>query len=189
MKVLGIACSPRTNGNTESMIREALAQAEEEGAQTELVILARKNIAPCDACKSCRKTGKCHLKDDMQDIYVKLLEADGIIFGSPVFYWTVTAQAKALIDRTFVFSKDYKLKDKAAGVIAVGERLGLTDVFAAFTGFFYLQRMIPVGFAAGFGDEKGEVKDESAVNLRGIDEARALGTNIVRFLQSRKAQD
>ena len=189
MKILGIACSPRTGGNTEIMIKEALAKAEEEGAQTELVTLAQKSIAPCDACKSCRKTGKCHLKDDMRDIYVKFLEADGIIFGSPVFYWTVTAQAKALIDRTFVFSKDYKLKDKATGVIAVGERLGLTEVFAAFTGFFYLQRMKPVGFAAGFGEKKGEVKDGSEVNIRGMNEARALGKNIVRILKSRKAQD
>ena len=186
MKVLGIACSPRTNGNTEIMIEEALASAQEEGAQTELVTTAKKTILPCDACESCRKTNKCHIKDDMQDIYIKLLEADGIIFGSPVFYWTVTAQAKALIDRTFVFSKDYKLKDKATGVIAVGERLGLTEVFAAFTGFFYLQRMKPVGFAAGFGEKKGEVKDGSEVNIRGMNEARALGKNIVRFIRFQK---
>ena len=118
MKILGISCSPRANGNTEIMVREALSKAEEEGAQTELVALAQKNIAPCDACLSCRETGKCHKKDDMQDIYVKLLETDGVIFGSPVFYWTVTAQAKALIDRTFVFSKDYKLEGKAAGAVS-----------------------------------------------------------------------
>ena len=186
MKILGIVCSPRLGGNTEIMVREALAKAQEEGAEVELVTLAKKTISPCDACQSCRKTDKCHIEDDMQDIYTKLLEADGIIFGSPVYYWTLTAQAKALIDRTFVFSKEYKLKGKAAGVIGVGERLGITDVFAAFTGFFYLQRMLPVGFAAGFGEKKGEVKDESAVNVRGMKEARALGSNMVRFIRSQK---
>ena len=188
MKILGIVCSPRTGGNTEIMVREALAKAEEEGARIELITLAKKTISPCDACQSCRKTGKCHQKDDMQDIYGKLLEADGVIFASPVFYWTLSAQAKALIDRTFVFSRDYKLKGKATGVIAVGERLGLTDVFAAFTGFFYLQRMIPVGFAAGFGEKRGDVNDGSAVNVRGMNEARTLGSNIVKFIKSHKAQ-
>lgn len=189
MKVLGIVCSPRLRGNTEIMVQEALAKAQEEGAEIELLTLAKKNIAPCDACESCRKTGKCHIEDDMQDIYDKLLQADGIIFGSPVYYWNVTAQAKALIDRTYLFSKEYKLKGKATGVIGVGERLGITDVFAAFTSFFYLQRMIPVGFAAGFGDKKGEVRDKSAVNIRGMKEARMLGSNIVSFIRSQKGQD
>lgn len=188
MKILGIVCSPRLGGNTEIMVKKVLASAQEEGAETELVTIAKKTILPCDACESCRKTDKCHLDDDMQDIYKKLLEADGIIFGSPVFYWTVTAQAKALIDRTFVLSKGHKLKGKAVGVIAIGERLGLTDVFAAFTSFFYLQRMIPVGFAAGFGENRGEVNDGSAVNIRGMNEAKALGGNMVRFIRSQKAQ-
>jgi len=186
MKILGVVCSPRLRGNTEIMVKEVLASAQKEGAETELVTLAEKTILPCDACESCRKTDKCHYNDDMQDIYHKLLEADGIIFGSPVFYWTLTAQAKALIDRTFVFSKEKKLKGKPVGVVAIGERLGLTDVYAAFTSFFYLQRMIPVGFAAGFGEKKGEVKDGSAVNIRGMNEAKALGSNLVRFVRSQK---
>ena len=189
MKILGIVCSPRLRGNTEIMVKKALASAQEEGAETELITIAKKTILPCDACESCRKTDKCHYNDDMQDIYNKLLEADGIIFGSPVFYWTLTAQAKALIDRTFVFSKDHKLRGKAVGVVAIGERLGLTDVFAAFTSFFYLQRMIPVGFAAGFGEKRGEVKDDSAVNIRGMNEAKALGSNIARFIRSQKGYD
>ncbi len=189
MKILGIVCSPRLGGNTEIMMREALAKAQEEGAKTELITLAKKTISPCDACQSCRKTDRCHIEDDMQAIYNKFLEADGIIFGSPVYYWTLTAQAKALIDRTFVFSKDFKLRGKAAGVIGVGERLGITDVFAALTGFFYLQRMIPVGFAAGFGEERGDVNDGSAVNVRGMKEARALGSNIARLIRSQKERD
>lgn len=189
MKILGIVCSPRLGGNTEIMVKEALARAQEEGAETELVTVAEKTILPCDACESCRKTDICHQNDDMQEIYNKLLEADGIIFGSPVFYWTLTAQAKALIDRTFVFSKSHRLKGKAVGVIAIGERLGLTNVFAAFTSFFYLQRMVSVGFAAGFGEKSGEVKDDSAVNIRGMNEAKALGSNLVRFISSQKGYD
>jgi len=172
MKVLGIVCSPRLHGNTEILVRESLAKAREEGAEIELVTLAGKTISPCDGCESCRKTKKCHIKDDMQDIYTKLLDADGIIFGTPVYFWTVTAQAKALIDRTFVFPREEgKLEGKAAAVVAVGERQGTTGAFAVFSGFFNLKKMIMIGSASGFGDKKGEVKNDT----RGITDARALG--------------
>lgn len=106
MEILGTVCSPRTHGNTETLVQALLAKAQEEGAEIELVTLAGKTISPCDACESCRKTGKCHIKDDMQDIYTKRLEADGIIFSSPVYYWSVSAQAKALIDRTYAFLRN-----------------------------------------------------------------------------------
>jgi len=184
MKVLGIVCSPRLHGNTEIMVREALTKAEEEGAETELITLAGKRISPCDGCESCRKTKKCHTKDDMQDIYTKLLDADGIIFGTPVYYWNVTAQAKALMDRTYLLSKDQKLLEgKVAAAVAVGERRGTTNTIAAFSGYFNLQRMVMVGSASGFGDEKGEVRNDT----RGIEETRALGRSLARFIRACQA--
>ena len=78
MKILGIVCSPRIHGNTETLVQVALARASEEGAHTELVTLAEKIITPCDACCSCRTSGLCHIDDDMQAIYPKLLESDVI---------------------------------------------------------------------------------------------------------------
>ena len=85
MKVLGIVCSPRKRGNTEIMVEEALAATREAGAETELVLIADKNITPCDACGSCRETGFCRIKDDMQPIYQQLEAADAIILGTPVY--------------------------------------------------------------------------------------------------------
>ena len=181
MKILGICCSPRLRGNTETMLQEALAKAQEEGAEVELVTLAGKTISPCDGCNSCRKTGECHIKDDLQDIYPKLLEADGIIFGTPVYMGTVCAQAKMLIDRTYVWLEARKLRNKAAGLVVTARRVGTTSAFAVFTIFFNIHRMIMVGLAVGFsGTEKGKLKDHE----RGMADAGALGKATVRRIQS-----
>ena len=183
MKVLGIVCSPRLHGNTEILVQASLAKAQEEGAETELVTLAGKTISPCDACYSCHKTGKCHIKDDMQDIYTKLVEADGIIFGSPVYYWTVTAQAKALMDRTFVFSPKHELRNKAAGAVVTRGRTGAMSALAALYSFAIGQRMIMLGRAVGSGgQEKGKVKQDE----RGMAEAESLGKTIVNYIKSRE---
>ena len=186
MKVLGICCSPRLHGNTEILLETSLAKAREEGADVELVTLAGKTISLCDGCSSCRKTGECHIKDDMQDIYTKLLEADGIIIGTPVYFGTVCAQAKALIDRTYVFGEGRKLRNKVAGVVVTTRRVGATSASTVFHVFFNLQRMIMVGVAIGFGGtEKGEIRDDE----RGMADASALGRATVRRIQSYRIPD
>jgi len=180
MKVLGIVCSPRLHGNTEILVQASLTKAQEEGAEIELVTLAGKTILPCDSCRTCSDTGKCHIKDHMQDIYPKLLEADGIIFGTPVYYWSVTAQAKALIDRTYVFRVKRNLRNKIVGVAVVQEASGAVAALNVFSSFFTIQKMIMVGRAIGFGREKGEVKNDK----RGMAEAVWLGESIVKYIQS-----
>jgi multimeric flavodoxin WrbA len=72
--------------------------AEKRGAQTELIRLRDRNVKVCDGCLVCEKTNTCHIKDDMQEIYRQILAADGLIFGTPV-YFDVTAQGKIIIDR------------------------------------------------------------------------------------------
>jgi multimeric flavodoxin WrbA len=181
MKVLGIVCSPRRHGNTELLMQESLAGAQEEGAEVELVSLAGKNIAFCDGCHSCEVNEGCHIEDDMQAIYARLLEADGVIFGTPVYFWSVSAQAKALIDRTLVFRKNRDLRNKAAGVVVTVERAGAVSALTVLTNFFNIQRMLAVGGAIGYASrEKGAVKNDK----RGMTEARALGKAMVRRIQS-----
>lgn len=187
MKVLGIVCSPRLHGNTENMVQASLAKAQEEGAEIELVTLVGKTIAPCDACYTCRKTGKCHIEDDMQDIYTKLQEADGIIFGTPVYFWNVTAQAKTLIDRTFVLYGKRELRNKPVGVVVTAGRTGSTSAFTAFNSFSTLQKMIMVGRAVGLSVGDGETKEgRIRRDERGIAEAEALGKTIVSYIRSYK---
>ncbi len=199
MKVLGIVCSPRRGGNTEILVKESLATAKTLGAEVELVTIGDKNIAPCDGCESCRKTKKCRINDDMQEIYSKLLEADGIIFGSPVYFWGVTAQAKALMDRTFAFLADRRLRNKVAGAVVVARRTGGTSAFSAFHAFFNIHRMLSAssviisageeeiepgrgGGVIAYADSKGDVRQDK----RGMDEAKALGRTIVKAIGGMK---
>ena len=119
MKVLGIVCSSRKGRNTETLIREALLGASEKGAETDIISFADLSIGPCTGCGSCVKTGKCVVDDDMNSVYLKLLSADGIIIGTPVYFWTVTAQAKLLMDRTYSLHHEKKLKGKICGCVVV----------------------------------------------------------------------
>jgi multimeric flavodoxin WrbA len=99
MKVLGIMGSPRRQGNTEILLDKALEGATEAGAEVEKVLVSNLKISPCLEIYACLKDGNCSIKDDMQLLYTKLLEADHIIFASPIFFYSVTSQAKAVIDR------------------------------------------------------------------------------------------
>ncbi len=99
MKVLGIMGSPRRQSNTEVLLDKALEGAREAGAEVEKVLVSKLKISPCLEIYACRKDGNCAIKDDMQSLYKKLLEADHIIFASPIFFYGVTSQAKAIIDR------------------------------------------------------------------------------------------
>jgi multimeric flavodoxin WrbA len=130
LSVLGISASPRPGGNTDLLTREALRGAESAGARTEFLTLRGLGLSPCVECYACATTGLCRIDDDFQPVFEKLLAADRLIFGSPVFFMAVSAQAKLLIDRCqCLWSRKYLLKqplfadgprDRRALVIAVG---------------------------------------------------------------------
>jgi multimeric flavodoxin WrbA len=129
MNVLGISTSPRLDGNSDMLVRQALAGAERAGVDVEYVRLCDYKISPCVECNSCYKTGLCRVEDDYQQLSAKMLEADRLIFGTPIFFMTVCAQAKLLIDRCqCLWAHKYVLKeplitssrDRRAMVIAVG---------------------------------------------------------------------
>lgn len=116
MKVLGIFGSPRRGGNTEILLEEVLRGAEMEGAKTDRLFLADYAITPCKECHGCDQSGQCVILDDMQKIYPRLLESDLIILASPIFFYGVTALAKALIDRSqSLWAKKYLLKNRSLG--------------------------------------------------------------------------
>jgi len=134
LKVLGISTSPRTKGNSDLLLRRALAGAESVGAQIEYIHLVDHNIGPCIECNACYKTGKCKLEDDYQQLLEKLIHTDRLIFATPIFFMTVCAQAKMLIDRgQCLWAHQYVLKkelfnserDRRAMVIAVGGSKGI----------------------------------------------------------------
>ena len=182
MKILGLSCSPRKSGNTEILVGEALNGAQSEGAEIELFSLAGKEIKPCDGCYACRETGKCHINDDMQTVYQKLVEADGIIFGTPIYFYSMTSQAKALIDRTIVLRRPtIRLANKVGGVIAVAGRLGIIDAIKDLYFYIAISHMIPADYVAAYASEKGAIrKDKQAMKS-----AWELGREMVQLVRKR----
>ena len=99
MKVLGIMGSPRLKGNTDLLLDEALKGVQSQQGEVEKIVVDKLKISPCREYYGCLKDGNCVIRDEMDDIYPKLLEAGGIIIASPIFFYGLTAQLKALIDR------------------------------------------------------------------------------------------
>jgi len=99
MKILGIYGSPRKGGNTDILLDQALQGAAEAGAKVSTIRCCDLNISGCRECGGCNQAGKCAQDDDMRWVYPMLQESDVIILASPIFFYSITSQAKALIDR------------------------------------------------------------------------------------------
>lgn len=112
MKILGINTSPRPGSNVKIALETALEAAAAKGAETELINTNTMSIKACQGCNYCKANqGKCVNDDDMTQVYEKILEADAVIFGSPIYFIDVTAQAKLVIDRLYAFFMEESLKD------------------------------------------------------------------------------
>jgi len=99
MLVVGIMGSPRRNSNTDILLASALQAAEECGATTQTLRVCEMNVGPCREYYHCAVDGTCSIQDDMVDVYAALVSADRIVLSSPVFFYGLTSQAKALVDR------------------------------------------------------------------------------------------
>ena len=101
MHIIGILGSPRgKNSLTLKLLDSALNGAEDAGADIEFIDVARMNIRTCKSCGVCYVTGKCSQKDEFQEVYEKVIDADGIVFASPVYFNNISSQLKLFIDRT-----------------------------------------------------------------------------------------
>jgi len=185
MRILGIVGSPRKNGNTEILMNEALNFAREAGCETEMFLISDKQVAPCDACGSCFTVGSCVVQDDMQELYQMMERADGIIFGSPVYFGSVSAQTKAIMDRMFALLRQRSLKDKVAAALVVTRRVGAIQAKSLIYGFCIAQGMIVAGGAIGYGREPGDVLTGvgGGIDMTAMEEARLMGTNVVQLLK------
>ncbi|WP_408955370.1 flavodoxin family protein [Natroniella sp. ANB-PHB2] len=118
MKILGISGSSAKRG-THYLLEQAVKAANEQEAETEIVHLADYDLEVCQGCNYCFKNKECVLEDDLEELAQKVLEADGIIIGSPSYFGTVTAILKNFMDRSrFLKMADHSLQDTLLGVIA-----------------------------------------------------------------------
>jgi len=126
MFVLGINGSPRIGGNTDILLNKALGGARLKGAETEKIILNKLKFSPCQECKNTRDDGICIIIDDMQLVYKEVKKADILILASPIFFGSLTAQMKMMIDRfqcvwkaKYIFKKDLYKRKRIGGFICV----------------------------------------------------------------------
>ena len=182
MKVLGINCSPRKGGNTELLIKEVFSAMEKEGIKTELFQLGGQKVSGCIACMKCRKKadGRCHQNNEVINKCIgKMVKADAIIIGSPVYNADITAYAKALIEVSSyaLGAAGRPLKRKPGAAVIAVRRAGAIHSFDSINHFFLINEMIIPGSSywnIGIGREKGEVlKDEE-----GMKTMRVLGANL-----------
>jgi multimeric flavodoxin WrbA len=182
MKAIGIVGSPRKGGNTEILVSHCLKAIEQEGLETELVRLAGLDIRSCTDCGYCHQAkheGFCSIKDDMQPVRAKMVSADAIIIGTPVYFGAATALVRGLMERA-AFCERGAFAGKVGGPIVVARRAGQNFTFAEMNFWFYLNGITtPAGtywnMAVGMG--KGEVeKDEE-----GMATAWNFGKNVARL--------
>ncbi len=140
MKILGVVGSPRKKGNTSVLMKETLKPLETEGIETEVLFLSDYHIKDCNGCEGCKDTYKCIIDDDMQKLYPAIIESDALILGSPTYFYNITGDMKAFIDRLYCFeifadndrsiwiSYNEALGGKYATVIAVSEQEKAEDM-------------------------------------------------------------
>lgn len=187
MKVLGISGSPRSGGNTETLIKTALEVLAEQGIETEFLSLSDRPIKPCTACGGCFKIDdvRCVQKDPaFEGVLEKFAAADGILVGSPVYFGSATPQIMSLLDRVGYVARRHPelLRRKVGAAIVVARRAGQNFTFAQLNYFFLISEMIVPGstyWNVAFGREKGEVVNDA----EGMATVKTLANNMAWLMK------
>lgn len=180
MRVLAINGSARKNGNTYQMLKTIL-KAIGENVDKEITSLKNYEINPCDACYSCEKSGKCHIKDDMEKILEKMLSSDVILIGSPVYYGSVTPEVRMLNDRVGFMSQG-RLKGKIGVPVTVARRWGHINAMMQIAAWFLDMGMLVVGPGDGWcSATAGEKEVNFDSDKEGVKMAKKMGRRIRDF--------
>ena len=164
--VLILSGSPRKNGNSDLLCDEFMKGAIEAGHQVEKIRVAEKNIGYCRACYGCKDTGVCVIKDDMAEVLQKMINCDVLVLASPVYFYSIDAQLKAVIDRSV--ARWLEVKDKELYYImtaADSENASMETTLACFHGYAdCVEGAKEMGVIYGTGVyEKGEIKNKETM--------------------------
>ncbi len=177
MKILGLVGSPRKNSNTDLLVTAVLEGAKTNRHSTEKIYLYNSDIDPCVDCRACKKGNlQCALKDGMQKLYPKLEAADGVVFGTPLYWYGPSAKMKLFMDRLRPYIASKKLRGKKAVLVVPSEEGA--DACNYMVGMFnmsmkYLE-MDLVSVLLPKASERAEVKGQPEV----LQEARMIGKHI-----------
>jgi multimeric flavodoxin WrbA len=191
IKVVAFNGSPRKNGNTSILIDTVFTVLNKEGIETEVVQVGNKVVHGCTGCGKCRevKNKRCQIKNDLlNECIEKMIEADGIILGSPVYFADVTSEMKALIDVAGYTTRGngHLLARKVgAGIVAV-RRAGEIHALNSMNNFFLINQMIIPGSSywnMAQGREPGDVLNDA----EGMETMKKLGENMAWLLKKIKS--
>lgn len=176
MKVLGVVGSPRKNGNCDVLVKKFLEAVD---ADTEYIFLNEKELHGCNACMGCVE-GDCVIDDDGNEIIKALLDADVLVFSSPIYYGQITAQAKAFIDRFYQISRNPEKSLEGKKVYTIFTQAQPEDVFGSYIESF---KTMPFGFmgmevagnVTAMGTQQAGDEDELE---KYIDEVKKLASSI-----------
>lgn len=187
MKVIGLNGSPRKDGNTALLIRTIFQELNKQGIDTELIQLSEIHIKGCVACGGCvaRKNQRCVINDDaFNECLAKMITADGIVLGSPVYSAGVTSQIKAFIDRASIVLASNRglLKYKVGAAVVAARRGGAISAVDTLHNFLHSKEMFLVGstyWNMVYGKEVGEVEQDQ----EGIANLKNIGQNMAWLLK------
>ncbi len=189
MKILAISGSPRKGGNTDTLLKVALDVLNKKRIETEFITLSGKKILTCTACMACSNEPTCILEDDFDTIFRSMLDSDGFIIGSPVYFGSATAEIIALLDRAgYVSRKNGNLfYRKVGGPVVVARRIGQNFTFAQLLMWYMINGMIVPGstyWNIAFGSHSGDVMKDA----EGIKTIEAFAENLAWILTKIKGE-
>lgn len=176
--VLGIVGSPRRGGNTETLVDTILASVVEQGASSEKIVLNELDIAPCQACNVCKRTGSCIHEDDMEKVLISMEKSDVLILGTPIYWWGPTAQFKTFVDRWYGVNQRLFQGKEIIAVIPMGGRddhyarhtIGMIKDICNYLGMKFVETVLAPGM-----NGRSSVRE----NSRTLESARAAGMRIM----------
>lgn len=181
MKVLLVNGSPNKEGCTYTALKEVSKTLEENGIDTEIFQVGNKPIGGCIGCGSCKKTGECFMNDGVNEFVEKAKDADGFVFGSPVYYAAASGSITSFLDRAF-YSGGKHMAFKPGAVICSARRAGTTSTLDQLSKYLTICNM-PVVSSQYWNMVHGNIPEEVKKDLEGMQTMRVLGRNMAWLIK------
>lgn len=186
MKVLLVNGSPNAHGCTFTALSEVAETLHKEGIETQMLQLGKKPVPGCIACMKCKDTGRCVFDDIVNEFGKLAKDADGFIFGSPVYFASAAGSMTAFMDRAF-YSPDWNIFYlKPAAAVVSARRAGTTAAFDQLNKYFTICQM-PVISSSYWNMVHGKTPEDVRQDLEGLQVMRNLGRNMAWFLRCKEA--
>lgn len=181
MKVLLVNGSSRSNGCTNAALTEVARALNEEGIETEMIFIGNEGLPDCIACGKCRETGCCVFNDVVNEFVEKAKDADGFVFGSPVYYAHPSGRLLSFMDRAFYSGGRYFSFKPAAAVLSA-RRAGTTASFDVINKYFTICSM-PVVSSTYWNHVYGSQPEDVAKDKEGLMTMYNIGKNMAWILK------